>query len=537
MKSLALAAGLMMATSANATITSTKVSSGDLVISKVFYAASKKASGSGNYMAGQYIEIYNNREEEVEISGLYLALLESESASAAYTQATIEADAELKSKLSGKLVVKQIFQIPTDQTYTIAPGKSVIICNSAIDHTANALVGHDLSGADFEVKTTNTNYPHNDAVPAINLVYTMTPTLDFMNLSYTGLTSAGVVLLKNNASAIVTAEESLLYGYGKTTGNKFALVNPYYAIDMVEIIGNKANGGVDATLKRVTDTYDAGIASTTATGGYNGETVYRKTAFVMPDGRKVLYDTNNSTVDFVASSTIQPRAFDDELAGITESTITIPASGFLFFQPEKPFYGEENVLFTFVTGSANASTTDLIYNEYKGNEQLLASSNFFAIGAPGEYKVYYSDAQATKKIPSNLLSYSAEDAIDNSESSSLKTRRIYKFLNTSEKTGFQRVPATTDGKYNKATFSDGDRVYINLTENILNRIYEANGAASIDDLEFITWHGTMPTLTAVKAVSENVPAQDAAIYNVQGMRLSGLQKGINIVNGQKIVTE
>ena len=485
MKSLALAAGLLTATSANATIESNKISSGDLVISKVFYAASKKVT-SGNYVAGQYIEIYNNREEDVVISGLYLALLESESASSAYTQAKIEDDADLKSALGGKMVVKQIFQIPTDQTYTVGAGKSIIVCNSATDHTALATVGHDLSGADFEVKTTNANYPHNDAVPALTLVYSMNSSLDFMNLTYTGTSSAGVVLLKNNASAIVTDEDKLLYGYGKTTGNKYALVNPYYAIDVVEIIGNVNNKGVDATLKRVTDTYDAGIASTNATGGYNGETVYRKTAFIMPDGRKVLYDTNNSSTDFQASSTIQPRSFDEELSGITESTITIPASGFLFFQAEKPFYGTNDVTFTYLTG--NSKNTDLTYNEYKGNEELLGNSNFFAVGKPGTYSVWYSEAQATKKIPSNLLSYSEEDAIDNSGSNSLKTRTIYKFVNTVEKTGFQRVPQTTDGAYNKATFSDGDRVYINLAANIVSAIYEANGAASAADLDFIPWH-------------------------------------------------
>lgn len=49
MKSLALVAGLMMASNANATIAYNKVSSGDLVISKVYYSGSQKTTGSGNY--------------------------------------------------------------------------------------------------------------------------------------------------------------------------------------------------------------------------------------------------------------------------------------------------------------------------------------------------------------------------------------------------------------------------------------------------------------------------------------------------------
>lgn len=533
-KTLALVAGMMLTSNANATIASNKVSSGDLVISKVFYSASKNASGSGNYIAGQYIEIYNNREEEVEISGMYVALVESESAASAYTQAAIEADADLKSMLGGKIVVKQIFQIPTDKTYTVGAGKSIIICNSAIDHTTGAVTGHDLSGADFEVKTTNAKYPHNDAVPAMTLVYTMTPTLDFMNLSYTGTSSAGVVLLKNNAAAIVTAEESLVFGRGKTTGNKFALVNPYYAIDAVEILGNVKSKGVDATLKRLNDTYDAGIASTTAEGGYNGETVYRKTAFVMADGRKVLYDTNNSSVDFQASATIQPRVFDAEPAGLTEGTITIPATGYLVFRPEKSVFGEKDLTFTYIT--VNAKNSDLAYNEYKGTDELLASSNFIVVGTPGTHKVYYSEAQATKKIPSNALTWSDEDSKEFT-SASQKTRIIYKWVDTTEKTGFQRVAKTAEGLYNYAEFSGDDRLYLYITPAMATAFFAANGADSADNLDFLVWHGKKPDLTGVKTVDAAVKATaTGAIYDINGNKVNLMQKGnVYIIDGKKVL--
>lgn len=533
-KTLALVAGMMLTSNANATIASNKVSSGDLVISKVFYSASKNASGSGNYIAGQYIEIYNNREEEVDISGMYVALIESESAASAYTQAAIEADADLKSMLGGKIVVKQIFQIPTDKTYTVGAGKSIIICNSAIDHTTGAVTGHDLSGADFEVKTTNAKYPHNDAVPAMTLVYTMTPTLDFMNLSYTGTSSAGVVLLKNNAAAIVTAEESLVFGRGKTTGNKFALVNPYYAIDAVEILGNVKSKGVDATLKRLNDTYDAGIASTTAEGGYNGETVYRKTAFVMADGRKVLYDTNNSSVDFQASATIQPRAFDEEPAGLTEGTITIPATGYLVFRPEKSVFGEKDLTFTYIT--VNAKNSDLAYNEYKGTDELLASSNFIVVGTPGTHKVYYSEAQATKKIPSNALTWSDEDSKEFT-SASQKTRIIYKWVDTTEKTGFQRVAKTAEGLYNYAEFSGDDRLYLYITPAMATAFFAANGADSADNLDFLVWHGKKPDLTGVKTVDAAVKATaTGAIYDINGNKVNLMQKGnVYIIDGKKVL--
>lgn len=521
MKMLALMAGAMWITEVGATIAPNKVSSGDLVISKVFYSASKNSGGSGNYVAGQYVEIYNNREEEIDITGMYVALVESESANSAYTAAAIEADPELKAALSGKIVVKQIFQIPTDATYTVGAGKSFIICNSATDHTAAAVTGHDLSKADFEVKTTNAKYPHNDEVKAINLVYTFSPALDFMNLTPTGTSSASILLLKNNDAAIITAEESLVYGKGKTTGNRFALVNPYYTIDAVEILGNVKDKGVDVSMKRLGETYDKGYATTTAVGGYNGETVYRKTAFIMPDGRKVLYDTNNSSVDFQASGTIQPRAYDDELAELTEDKITIPESGFLVFRPEKNFFGSNDVTFTYVT--ANVKNSDLTYNEYKGTEELLAASNFIVVGEPGEYSVYYSEAQPTKKIPSNVLTWSEEDSKE--FTGSQNTRIAYKWVNTAEKVGFQRVEKTTEGLYNYVTFSGDDRLYITITPKMAEAFCEANGVKSADDLDFLAWHGTKPKVNDVKALTTVVNRQSDAYYTLDGRQVRVLKPG------------
>ena len=74
MKSLLLMSGLMFFTSSiNA---ADKPSSGNVVVSKVFYAASKGAE-SGNYAYGQYIEIYNNSASDVDVSGMYIGLIES----------------------------------------------------------------------------------------------------------------------------------------------------------------------------------------------------------------------------------------------------------------------------------------------------------------------------------------------------------------------------------------------------------------------------------------------------------------------------
>jgi len=525
LKTLTIAAGMMLALNLNAQ-DAKKPSSGDLVISKVFHAASKKTGGSGNYLFGQFVEIYNNSENVMDITGLYLALIESESSTSSYTLADLEADATAKEVVGSKMVAKQIFQIPTDKTYTLEPGKTLVICNSAIDHTTKAVIGHDLSTADFEVKTTAANYEHNENVPAMTQIFTMTATLTQMNLMQTG--PASVVLLKNHESAFNL--ENTIYGRGKTTGNKFVLVNPYYAIDVVEIV----KAGADATQKRISATYDAGFTSTAA---YTGGVVYRKTAYVLPDGRKVLYDTNNSSVDFTASTTIQPHAFDAEPSGLSDGPeFTIPATGYGIVKADKSFCGPSNVIFVYA--SLNQKNSDVVYNRVIGNETLLdkssETSRYIVVGHPGTYKLTYSEAQAVKKVTSNGFSWCDDDSKELTGSQA--SRSIYKFVNTTEKVGFQRVPAK-DGKYNYAEFSGNDRLYMTLTEEMGKKFYEANGASSAADFDWIQWHGPTPgDVSGIETVqSSKLTKADGTIYNLQGVRLNQLQKGLNIVNGKKVV--
>ena len=481
-KMLALVAGMMMTSNANAQEVK-KPDSGSILISKVYYAGGK-VNGS-NYQFDLYVELYNNTADIVDVSGMYLGLLESDAAASAYTAEAVEADESLSS-FKGKAVLKQIFQLPgsTDAPFTLEPGKSILVCSSAIAHDG----GKDLSGAEVEVKTTNSKYAHSETAQEAKLIYTYAATVDFMNLNPAG--PASMVLLKNNASAIKAADEDLVFARGKDKGSKYALANLYYCVDAVDILANNKTKGIDATTKRfsTTGTYDTGYTSTTTGGTYVGETLYRKTAFITKDGRKVLYDTNNSSVDFQCSATVLPREYDEEVQGMTEVEITIPETGYLVFRPEKNVCAGDDVTFSYLTG--NKKNSDLTYNEFKGSEELLAASNFIVVGRPGTHKVLYSEAQPTKKIPTNMLTWSEEDSKELTGSQA--TRSIYKWVNTAEKVGLQRVPATAEGKYNYATFSGEDRLYITLTADMVNAFYAANGADSAENFEFIVWHGSQP---------------------------------------------
>jgi hypothetical protein len=255
-----------------------------LLISKVYYAGSKD-NNNKNYLAGKYIEFYNNSDKPVDVAGLYFGLVESNSTPAYMLNTTPD-----------YLYLKQIFRFPADKSTMVQPGGTLLVCNSAIDHTAFAPNEKDLSKADFEAKDTkNTNNPN---VPALTRISTVFPTLLSMNLVQSG--PCGIVLFRTTEDP-TTWEE--VYSDGKSSGTQSIKMPIKYVMDGVEIL-KYATTGVDTSVKRLYDYIDAGYITNDATNGYNGKTVYRKIAKTTDDGRIVLQDTNNSSNDFALTDNI-----------------------------------------------------------------------------------------------------------------------------------------------------------------------------------------------------------------------------------------
>ena len=272
----------------------------DIIISKIYYAGSKDNNNRA-YDAGKYIEIYNQSDKEIDVSGLCIGLVEAESKQA-FTLENLHASYE-----DSVVLLKQIFRIPANANYKVAAGGAVLIVNSAIDHTANNSNENDLSDADFEAKDLSSRpVQNNPATPAMELVYTMYPSISIMNLVQSG--PCGVVLFHTDEdlSALPTT-----YAYGKTSGNQWKLLPKRMILDAVEVLPNKTTG-IDVKTKRLYDDLDAGYTYIYAASGRNGEVVYRKTSKKTADGRIILTDTNNSSNDFKVSSTIKPREYDDE---------------------------------------------------------------------------------------------------------------------------------------------------------------------------------------------------------------------------------
>lgn len=273
-----------------------------IVISKI-YSSGSKYNGNKNYMAGRYIELYNQSSQTANIAGMYIGLLESSNPQP-YTLDNLKNDPDINGTM---VVVKQVFRIPTDKEYLIEGGKSVVITNSAVNHSGVNQFEADLSTADFEVVDYNDNLEHNDNVAKLSREFYAISTLKGMNLMQGG--PCGIILFETDED-INTWPTT--YGYGKTSGSMVYLLVPNSTIkDGVDFIKN-TNTGPNLSTKRLYDEIDAGCTHIEAINGYTGEVVYRKTARISPDGRKILMDTNNSSNDFKVSTTIKPREYDEE---------------------------------------------------------------------------------------------------------------------------------------------------------------------------------------------------------------------------------
>ena len=269
----------------------------DIIIGKIYYAGSKDLNNR-TYMAGKYLELYNQSDNEVDVSGLYIGLVEAESTQA-YTLENLHEVYE-----DSVVLLKQIFRIPADANHLVAPGGTVLIVNSAIDHTPNNDMESSLLDADFEAKDASGKMQNNPTTPALDLIYTMYPSVSNLNMVQSGPCSIVIFRTDEDMTALPKT-----YPYGKTSGSQWALLPKRYIIDGVEVLRNK-NTGIEVSSKRLYDDIDAGYTNINAVNGWTGEIVYRKTNKTATDGHPILTDTNNSSNDFQVSTTIKPREYD-----------------------------------------------------------------------------------------------------------------------------------------------------------------------------------------------------------------------------------
>ena len=284
----------------------------EIVIGKVYPSFSKKDNDNSTvFEIGKYLELYNNSADSVDTGGLYIGLLESEMGNS-YNYKVYPYD---QAYTPGILHMKQVFRIPTKmpEKTKIGPGCTLLLVNSAFDFSGRNEFESDLRGADFEAKDLSTTnpVPNNTEVPALELIHTAYKstgsTIYNLNLTEGGPTSVVIFSTTEDVSQWPTVRP-----YDAPTIDRFFMEVPVSCvIDGVEILKHRNNveAGANINEKRLFAEIDAGFTSVKSANGKSGEKLVRKTLTVMPDGRKILKDTNNSTYDFECVSIISPRNY------------------------------------------------------------------------------------------------------------------------------------------------------------------------------------------------------------------------------------
>lgn len=268
-----------------------------LIISKV-YASGTKDLNNSKYDADGYVEIFNNSDEIQYIDGVYLALVEGDSPVAFAAKDNPD-----------NIHARQVFRFPGNGTdYPILPGQSIIACNSAVDHTANALNTVNLQDANFEFKNTISKPINNPNVDAMILVHTSYVGLNSLNLQRGSVN--GICIFKTSENV---GEYPLDYPPGKTSGNRFLKIPAKYIMDGVEILGYRSTG-VDQNAKRFQNFIDAGYKTISSVSGYTHESIERKVDTNKSTGTRVyLKDTNNSQSDMATISDPTQKKYDKPL--------------------------------------------------------------------------------------------------------------------------------------------------------------------------------------------------------------------------------
>ena len=508
---------------------------GKLVIGKVFYAGSVRLNGATpkNYLCHLYIELYNNSAEDIDVAGTYVAMANSDAAANAWGAADMVDDK------AGMAVFKQVFQIPTGSPVVMKPGKSLVITNCAIDHSEIAEGKVDLSKADFELKSTNAAFNfHSDAVPAMGIAYSANAAQDYINFMNPG--PLGIALFKADTDIANCAKT---FPKGKETGNQYLIIPMANSIDAVDIVKQKTPSADD---KRFTADYDAGFTCTADPNTFNCQAVARKVASMDGD-RKVLQDTNNSTDDFESLWNVQTGVYDvKEAATIAEFNAI--ADGKLvkltltdarvnaFYDLDRAYYVED------ASGATVIKGVDLT----KGT--LL---NGYVIGTKEIKDVDYMNDPS--------LAYEHSLTVDASQSAFKATQ--------TELVGTPMTIAEAAAQANYGRLVTLSDVEITQIGNGMNKQLKdaAGNTMKARDLFGVlsseyTWPAKATSITGVVLyymtgwflipISEDAIVADAngietihhsqftvsnSIYNLQGIRLNGLQKGLNIVNGKKVV--
>ena len=267
----------------------------DFIFEEIFFTGTRRASGS-SYIGDTYFKIYNNTDHVLYADGL--AICESKFKSTQFYTYTPDIRQD-------EMTVHAIYVIPGNGTeHPVAPGESLVICDTGIDHRISNPNSFDLSDADFEWYDESTNPSHTDidspTVPNLDKWYCYTQTVFIPhNRGFSSFALARIPIGKEAyLSDYYYDYEYTMYlpaGTFPMSGSAYRLPNEWI------VDGVNCSVETDRQWNVLPPSIDAGWTHCGAMDSDENrffKSIRRKMLYLTDDGIKVLKDTNNSTADF-----------------------------------------------------------------------------------------------------------------------------------------------------------------------------------------------------------------------------------------------
>jgi len=267
----------------------------DFIFEEIFFTGTRRASGS-SYIGDTYFKIYNNTDHVLYADGL--AICESKFKSTQFYTYTPDIRQD-------EMTVHAIYVIPGNGTeHPVAPGESLVICDTGIDHRISNPNSFDLSDADFEWYDESTNPSHTDidspTVPNLDKWYCYTLTVFVPhNRGFSSFALARIPIGKEAyLSDYYYDYEYTIYvpaGTFPMSGSAYRLPNEWI------VDGVNCSVETDRQWNVLPPSIDAGWTHCGAMDSDENrffKSIRRKMLYLMDDGIRVLKDTNNSTADF-----------------------------------------------------------------------------------------------------------------------------------------------------------------------------------------------------------------------------------------------
>jgi len=261
----------------------------DLLFKEIYYTGSRTPA-NGTYFSDQFYEIYNNTDRVVYADSLCIANTGGNAGQTPTARTWGFRDDE------NYVYLQNVWMIPGSGTdHPIQPGESIIIAQDGIDHQTDPLgnpnspVNLGLGIANWESFVPRADNRDLDAdVPNLEPIYLGSVGFDWL----TGVFGPAMVIFKHpDVSNLPLFTEP-----GNTSTAQYMQLPVEYVLDAVDCLANESA----ISFKRIPNALDAGFNY--CSGTYVGESLRRKVARV-ENGRRILQDLNNSSIDFENAKT------------------------------------------------------------------------------------------------------------------------------------------------------------------------------------------------------------------------------------------